>query len=44
MKSRTNPRAQPASAQQIDAIVQLPKAKQRFVSQMLETVLAHAAR
>ena len=30
--------------QQIDAIVQLPKAKQRFVSQMLGTVLAQATR
>ena len=30
--------------QQIDAIVQLPKAKQQFVSQMLDTVLAQATR
>jgi hypothetical protein len=26
--------------QQIDAVAQLPKAKQQFVSQMLDTVLA----
>ena len=30
--------------QQIDAIVQLPKAKQQFVSQMLDTVLDQATR
>ena len=30
--------------QQIDAIERLPKTKQQFVSQMLETVLAQAAR
>ena len=30
--------------QQIDAIVQLPKAKQQFVSQMLDTVMAQATR
>jgi len=29
--------------QQIDAIEQLPKAKQQFVSQMLDTVLAQGA-
>jgi transcriptional regulator with XRE-family HTH domain len=29
--------------QQIDAVEQLPKAKQQFVSQMLDTVLAQAA-
>jgi transcriptional regulator with XRE-family HTH domain len=29
---------------QIEAIAQLPKAKQRFVSQVLETVLAQASR
>lgn len=28
--------------QQIEAVAQLPKAKQQFVSQMLETVLAQA--
>lgn len=30
--------------QQIDAIERLPKTKQQFVSQMLETVLAQAGR
>ncbi|WP_420998525.1 hypothetical protein ACKI2N_032115 [Cupriavidus sp. 30B13] len=30
--------------QQMDAISQLPKAQQKFVSQMLETVLAQHAR
>jgi hypothetical protein len=30
--------------QQIEAIEQLPKTKQQFVSQMLDTVLAQAAR
>ena len=30
--------------QQIEAIAQLPKSQQRFVSQMLETVLAQASR
>lgn len=36
----------PASklAQQIEVVVQLPKAKQQFVSQMIETVIAQAAR
>lgn len=29
--------------QQIDAVEQLPKTKQQFVSQMLETVLAQAS-
>lgn len=30
--------------QQIEAIAQLPKAQQRFVSQMLDTVLTQAQR
>ena len=30
--------------QQIDAVAQLPKTKQQFVSQMLDTVLAQASR
>ncbi len=30
--------------QQIEAVEQLPKVKQQFVSQMLDTVLAHASR
>ena len=30
--------------QQIEAVEQLPKAKQQFVSQMLETVLAQPSR
>jgi transcriptional regulator with XRE-family HTH domain len=36
----------PASrlAQQIEVVSQLPKAKQQFVSQMIETVIAQAAR
>ena len=36
----------PASklAQQIEVVAQLPKAKQQFVSQMIETVIAQAAR
>lgn len=36
----------PASklAQQIEVVTQLPKAKQQFVSQMIETVIAQAAR
>ncbi|MDY7540652.1 helix-turn-helix transcriptional regulator [Undibacterium sp. 5I1] len=34
----------PKWQQQIEAIAQLPKAQQRFVSQMLDTVLAQATR
>ena len=34
----------PKWQQQIEAIAQLPKAKQRFVSQVLDTVLAQAQR
>ena len=34
----------PKWQQQIEAIAQLPKAQQRFVSQMLDTVLAQAQR
>jgi transcriptional regulator with XRE-family HTH domain len=34
----------PKWQQQIEAIAQLPKTQQRFVSQMLETVLAQAGR
>ncbi len=34
----------PKWQQQIEAIAQLPKAQQRFVSQMLDTVLAQAGR
>jgi peptide deformylase len=30
--------------QQIDAVAQLPKTKQQFVSQMLDTVLAQVGR
>ena len=30
--------------QQIEVVAQLPKAKQQFVSQMIETVIAQAAR
>lgn len=38
VRSRRGP--MPKWQQQIEAIAQLPKARQRFVSQMLETVLA----
>ena len=41
-KSKRDPA--PKWQQQIEAIAQLPKAQQRFVSQMLETVLAQASR
>jgi hypothetical protein len=34
----------PKWQQQIEAIAQLPKAQQRFVSQVLDTVLAQAGR
>jgi transcriptional regulator with XRE-family HTH domain len=40
---RGNPRPTSRLHQQIDAVEQLPEAKQQFVSQMLDTVLAKAA-
>ncbi|MDO8893069.1 MAG: hypothetical protein Q8K43_09575 [Sulfurimicrobium sp.] len=44
--SRTTHKRGPASRlqQQIEAVSQLPKTQQRFVSQMLDTVLAQAQR
>lgn len=45
-KPKPGNRRGPASRlhQQIDAVEQLPKTKQQFVSQMLDTVLAQASR
>lgn len=45
-KPATRSKRGPASRlqQQFDAVAQLPKTKQQFVSQMLETVLAQASR
>lgn len=41
--SRTKRGPMPQWQQQMEAVAQLPKAKQRFVSEMLQTVLAQAA-
>ena len=43
-KARTKRGPTPKWQQQIEVIAQLPKAQQRFVSQVLDTVLAQAQR
>lgn len=43
-KAKTKRGPAPKWQQQIEAIAQLPKAQQRFVSQVLDTVLAQAGR
>ena len=43
-KARSKRGPAPKWQQQIEAIAQLPKAQQRFVSQVLDTVLAQAGR